>query len=272
MKGTFFITGIDTNIGKSYATGWLAREWNSKGIKTITQKMIQTGNVGHSEDIDLHREIMGIPFTPEDKEQITFPIVYSYPASPHLAAEIDDRIIPIEKITESTRILQSRYDVVLLEGAGGLMVPITRRYLTVDYIADQKLPVILVTSGRLGSINHTLLFIQLVAITGCYAHAADSHSHQHYYCQYCFFHCYLPLIICIRYLSSHLQLPFGFIIYRAAFPGARPFKFFKSLEFSNTFTAVYATTASWSAASSLTAATAASPAACSWFSSSRSAS
>lgn len=85
--------------------------------------------IGHSEDIDLHREIMGIPFTPEDKEQITFPIVYSYPASPHLAAEIDDRIIPIEKITESTRILQSRYDVVLLEGAGGLMVPITRRYL-----------------------------------------------------------------------------------------------------------------------------------------------
>ena len=66
----------------------------------------------------------------------------------------------IEKITESTRILQSRYDVVLLEGAGGLMVPITRRYLTVDYIADQKLPVILVTSGRLGSINHTLLSIE----------------------------------------------------------------------------------------------------------------
>ena len=103
---------------------------------------------------------MGIPFTPEDKERITFPIVYSYPASPHLAAEIDDCIIPIEKITESTRILQSKYDVVLLEGAGGLMVPITRRYLTVDYIADQQLPVILVTSGRLGSINHTLLSIE----------------------------------------------------------------------------------------------------------------
>ena len=67
MKGTFFITGIDTNIGKSYATGWLAREWNSKGIKTITQKMIQTGNVGKSEDIALHREIMAIPITPDDK-------------------------------------------------------------------------------------------------------------------------------------------------------------------------------------------------------------
>lgn len=159
MKGTFFITGIDTNIGKSYATGWLAREWNSKGIKTITQKMIQTGNVGHSEDIDLHREIMGIPFTPEDKERITFPIVYSYPASPHLAAEIDDRIIPIEKITESTRYSKAG-TTWFCRRSRRLMVPITRRYLTVDYIADQQLPVILVTSGRLGSINHTLLSIE----------------------------------------------------------------------------------------------------------------
>ena len=91
----FFITGIDTNIGKSYATGWLALEWNRQGIKTITQKMIQTGNVGHSEDIDLHREIMGIPMTEEDRQHITFPIVYSYPASPHLAAEIDHQTIPI---------------------------------------------------------------------------------------------------------------------------------------------------------------------------------
>lgn len=166
MKGVFFITGIDTNIGKSYATGWLARELNRKGIKTITQKMIQTGNVGHSEDIDLHREIMGIPFTEEDKERITFPIVFSYPASPHLAAEIDHKSIPIEKITASSRILAGRYDVVLLEGAGGLMVPITRDYLTVDYIAEQKLPTILVTSGRLGSINHTLLSIEALEKRG----------------------------------------------------------------------------------------------------------
>lgn len=166
MKGTFFITGIDTNIGKSYATGWLAREWNRQGIKTITQKMIQTGNVGHSEDIDLHREIMGIPFTEEDREHITFPIVYSYPASPHLAAEIDHQTIPIDKIAESTRILRDRYDVVLLEGAGGLMVPITRDYLTIDYIADHELPVILVTSGRLGSINHTLLSIEALEKRG----------------------------------------------------------------------------------------------------------
>ena len=62
-QNVYFVSGIDTDAGKSYATGYLAREWNQHGKRTITQKFIQTGNVGHSEDIDLHRHIMGIPFT-----------------------------------------------------------------------------------------------------------------------------------------------------------------------------------------------------------------
>ena len=72
-QNVYFVSGIDTDAGKSYATGFLAREWNKNGQRTITQKFIQTGNVGHSEDIDLHRHIMGIPFTEEDKEGLTMP-------------------------------------------------------------------------------------------------------------------------------------------------------------------------------------------------------
>ena len=72
-QNVFFVSGIDTDAGKSYATGFLAREWNKNGQRTITQKFIQTGNVGHSEDIDLHRQIMGIPFTKEDQEGLTMP-------------------------------------------------------------------------------------------------------------------------------------------------------------------------------------------------------
>ena len=56
-QNVYFVSGIDTDAGKSYATGFLAREWNKNGQRTITQKFIQTGNVGHSEDIDLHRHI-----------------------------------------------------------------------------------------------------------------------------------------------------------------------------------------------------------------------
>ena len=85
-QNVYFVSGIDTDAGKSYATGFLAREWNKNGQRTITQKLIQTGNVGHSEDIDLHRRIMGIPFTKEDEEGLTMPEIFSYPASPHLTS------------------------------------------------------------------------------------------------------------------------------------------------------------------------------------------
>ena len=94
-QNVFFVSGIDTDAGKSYATGFLARDWNKNGQRTITQKFIQTGNVGHSEDIDLHRRIMGISFTKEDEEGLTMPEIFSYPASPHLASQLDLSLIHI---------------------------------------------------------------------------------------------------------------------------------------------------------------------------------
>ena len=156
----YFVSGIDTNIGKSYVTGWLAAQWNSQGIRTITQKLIQTGNEDISEDIELHRRIMACGLLPEEIAGLTMPEIYSYPCSPHLAAEIDGRPIDFGKIRKATETLSEKYDAVLLEGAGGLMVPLTRGLLTIDYARTNSYPVILVTSGRLGSINHTLLSLE----------------------------------------------------------------------------------------------------------------
>lgn len=161
-ENVYFVSGIDTNVGKSYATGYIARTWNSEGIRTITQKLIQTGNTEISEDIELHRRIMGTGFLPEDMEKLTMPEIFSYPCSPHLAAEIDGRDIDFQKIGKATEELSERYDAVLLEGAGGLMVPLTRMLLTIDYIAQMHYPLIYVTSGRLGSINHFLLGLEAV--------------------------------------------------------------------------------------------------------------
>lgn len=159
-KNVFFVSGIDTGVGKSYATGYLAKVWNSQGIRTITQKLVQTGNEDVSEDIEVHRKIMGCGFLPEDEERLTMPEIYSYPCSPHLAAEIDGRAIDFGKIGAAAEVLSERYDAVLLEGAGGLMVPLTRSLLTIDYAAEQGYPLILVTSGKLGSISHTLLSLE----------------------------------------------------------------------------------------------------------------
>ena len=158
----YFVSGIDTNIGKSYATGYIARTWNSEGRRTITPKLIQTGNTGMSEDIELHRRLMGCGLLPEDRERLTMPEIFSYPCSPHLAAEIDGRPIDLAGIERATVELSRRYDAVLLEGAGGLMVPLTRQLLTIDYIARKGYPLIYVTSGRLGSINHFLLGLEAI--------------------------------------------------------------------------------------------------------------
>ena len=148
----YFVSGIDTNIGKSYATGYLARKWNEAGIRTITQKLVQTGNEDVSEDIELHRRLMGTGWFPEDREKLTMPEIFSYPCSPHLAAEIDRRPIDFGKIERATETLSERYDAVLLEGAGGLMVPL------------------FVTSGRLGSINHLLLSLEAIGRRGIRLH------------------------------------------------------------------------------------------------------
>ncbi len=166
-ENVYFVSGIDTNIGKSYATGYLAKLWNEQGRRTITQKFIQTGNEpGYSEDIELHRNIMGMELTAEDKEGLTKPEIFSYPASPHLASMLDKRKIDFNKIECATEALSNIYDTVLVEGAGGLMVPLTEDFLTIDYIQQKNYPLIFVTSGKLGSINHTLLSFEAIRNRG----------------------------------------------------------------------------------------------------------
>lgn len=162
----YFISGIDTGIGKTYTTGYLAKLWNQQGKKTITQKLVQTGNTDISEDIEQHRKMMQMGWFPEDETKLTMPEIFSYPASPHLATKIDGREINFQKIEDATQQLANKYEVVLLEGAGGLMVPLTTELLTIDYLAEKKFPVILVSSGRLGSINHTLLSLEALKSRG----------------------------------------------------------------------------------------------------------
>lgn len=165
----YFVSGIDTDAGKSYITGYLARLAAQRGRRVITQKFIQTGGVesnGVSLDINIHRNIMGGGLLEEDKLGVTAPVIFSYPASPHLAAAIDQREIDFAAIEQSTKTLSSKYDLLLIEGAGGLMVPLTQSKTTIDFISDHKYPLIFVTSGKLGSINHTLLSLEACKTRG----------------------------------------------------------------------------------------------------------
>lgn len=136
-ENVLFISGIDTNVGKTVATGMIAKALAKAGKKVITQKMIQTGCEHVSEDIEAHRQIQGLPFTDEDTQGLTCPYIFTYPCSPHMAAAKDGRRIDLETITQATRRLRETYEYVLLEGAGGLMVPNDMESLTIDYVKEQ---------------------------------------------------------------------------------------------------------------------------------------
>ncbi len=166
-----FISGIDTDAGKSYATGFLANLLAAEGKRVITQKFIQTGNTESSEDIELHRRITGSPALEADRLRLTAPVILSYPASAQLAARIDGIEIDLSVIDRATEALSKDFDTILIEGAGGLMVPITDDFFTIDYCVTRRLPVALVTNSRLGSINHTLLSLEAIRSRGLRLHS-----------------------------------------------------------------------------------------------------
>jgi len=160
MNKVYFISGIDTDCGKTVVTGLLARGLKRSGVNVITQKLVQTGCLDLSDDILKHRELMQMDLQDVDREGTTCPYLFELPASPHLAARLEGREINPDKLREATDLLQDRYELVLLEGAGGLFVPLKKGLLTIDYLQEQGYPLILVTSSRLGSINHTLMSLE----------------------------------------------------------------------------------------------------------------
>lgn len=159
-----FVSGIDTGIGKSYATAMLLRYGAQMGRRVISQKPVQTGCVGRSEDLDAHDALVPEIKPNASAEPFRCSYLFKYPASPHLAAQLEGVTIDPAQIDRDTNsLLQLGYDWVIMEGAGGLMVPLTPDLLTIDFIAQRHYPVALVSSGRLGSINHTLLSCEALA-------------------------------------------------------------------------------------------------------------
>ena len=162
----YFISGIDTGIGKTVATGLMARWLRAAGRDAITVKMVQTGNDGFSEDIEAHRAICGGVRFPEDDEGLTAPQIFKFPSSPLLASSLEGARVDVDVIRRAVGTCAARHEVVLVESAGGLDVPLTEDLLSVDLAAGEGWPLVLVTCGRLGSINHALLSLEAAKSRG----------------------------------------------------------------------------------------------------------
>jgi dethiobiotin synthetase len=156
------ICGIDTNVGKSVVTGLLARHLMDQGKVVITQKPVQTGCADRPEDILLHRKFMGTGWLAPDEQGLTCSYCFPLPASPHLAAECAGTEVDPARLDSATDTLAGQVDQLIIEAAGGLLVPLTRQLLLLDYLHSRSFPLILVTTPRLGSINHTLLCLEAI--------------------------------------------------------------------------------------------------------------
>lgn len=156
----YFITAIDTNAGKTVATGLLAKSMRAEGKHVITAKLVQTGcSQPISEDITEHRRLMGIELTEDDFSGITCPYVFKHPSSPHLSARLEGCSIDTTFIDRQFDKLGGKYNTLLIEGAGGIYVPLNDNETILSYIISRRLEVYVVSTARLGSINHTLLTV-----------------------------------------------------------------------------------------------------------------
>jgi len=156
-----FVAGTDTGVGKTVVTGLLGRYLLGKGYSVVTQKWLQTGPQGLSGDIAVHLKFMGKRIK-DFKGYLPFMMPYSFrsPCSPHLAARLERKGIDVTKIEKALRGLTKDFDFVVIEGVGGILVPLSRTTLLVDLVKELGLPVLIVAGNKLGAINHTLLTIE----------------------------------------------------------------------------------------------------------------
>ncbi|MDF1578686.1 MAG: dethiobiotin synthase [Desulfobulbales bacterium] len=156
---TLFITATDTGVGKTLISGLLLGFLRGKGIEAGYQKWVGTGAADNSADLDTCLDISGVETSPDPLDQQA-PYRFNFPASPHLAAELEGVTIDLEKIIGAYRRMADRHEVLVVEGAGGLLVPLSRELLLADLLAQLELPTIIVSRSGLGTINHTLLTIE----------------------------------------------------------------------------------------------------------------
>ncbi len=160
MKG-IFITGTDTGVGKSLFTAGLTSLLRENGLNCVAIKPVETGckmKQGElvPEDGIFLRNASGKILDLDD----TTPFRFSMPAAPYRAAAMQDSRLRLSDIVEHVRAIQNNHDLVIVEGAGGLLVPIDEKKTMVDLIIELGFPVFLVARTRLGTINHTLLSLE----------------------------------------------------------------------------------------------------------------
>jgi dethiobiotin synthetase len=158
MSG-FFITGTDTDVGKTFFTCWLVRAWRSIGHDAAGLKPISTGD---REDAIKIKDALDSRL---DLDEIN-PVHFREPVAPLIAARGEDRSIDFKAVNQHIRTMHDRFPHLVVEGVGGWRVPLSDGYEVRDWARDLGFPVVVVARGSLGTLNHTLLTVDSIRAAG----------------------------------------------------------------------------------------------------------
>ena len=158
---SLFITGTDTDVGKTYITAGLAASFYEMGVDIGVMKPFAAGTAQKkgfkSEDVKILSDAAHV----DDPENLINPQFFPIPASPYTAWKKLKTKPKISTILSSFKKLSKLHDVMLVEGMGGVMTPILKDYFITDLIKQMKIPTIIVTRTKVGTVNHTLMTVMM---------------------------------------------------------------------------------------------------------------
>lgn len=159
-----FITGTDTDVGKTYVTALIAARLHAEGVKVGTYKPACSGSILNEdgrpewEDIEALRQATGDRF---DRQRIS-PQRFSAPLAPPVAAGVEGRIVDAGLLRTGAYWWEDQCEFLLIEGVGGWLCPLTDSETVADLAVDLRVPLLIVARASLGTINHTLLTVEAV--------------------------------------------------------------------------------------------------------------
>jgi len=168
-----FVTATDTGVGKTWVACALARAATRRGLRVAAMKPCETGD---GDDGARLMDAAGRPLDPA----LARPYQFHLPASPEVAARVEGTVVDVASIVAAFARLTRDADFTIVEGAGGLLVPVAPGVLMADLAARLGLPLLVVARASLGTVNHTLLTIEAararkIAIAGVVtSRAADT--------------------------------------------------------------------------------------------------
>jgi len=183
MRG-LFITGTDTGVGKTVIAAAIARCLRERGYRVGVCKPVATGAQWQnglllSSDTVLLAQASGLA----DRLHEITPYVFAEPCAPSVAARHAGRSLSLDDILDAVRRWSSHCDILLVEGIGGLLCPLTEQASVADLAHDLQLPILVVARTRLGTLNHTLLTTEAFCDVGCHGSVFYStkpiHRHIH---------------------------------------------------------------------------------------------